>query len=151
MNLRKLPKIIFMSVVLLLSTLLVVTPAAAFVSVGFGEEQQSHVDDVDPQNACSDAELQARNDTNSTVWMIGGCLATVLTLIAAQVMEPKPPASALLGQPPEYVATYTDCYKRAAKKRRTNKALTGCLIGAGAYGLLIVLYFAAAASNPYYY
>ena len=144
MIVRRLPKVIVASIVLMLSFALLATPAVSFASTGWGKEHHDHAHNTDPEDACSDAELQATTDTNSTVWMLGGCLGGVLVLIAAQVLEPQPPASALLGQSPEYVATYTDCYQRAAKKRRTNKALTGCLIGVGAYALLYAVLIAGA-------
>ena len=151
---RLVPKPVFASIALTLAFFLVATPVAAYASTGIGRDQQSATEPPpSPREPCADAELQADSDTNGTVWMVGGCLATVLTLIAAQVLEPEPPAAALLGQSPEYVAVYTDCYKRAAKKKRTNKALTGCLIGGAAWAALYLLVVAVAVSdpNPSYY
>lgn len=150
---RIMPKQVFASIALILAFFLVATPVAVYASTGIGTDQKGEMEPPpSPREPCAEAELQANSDTNSTAWMIGGCLALGLTVIAAQVLEPEPPAAALLGQPPEYVAVYTDCYKRAAKKRRTNKALTGCLIGAGAYVLFYaVLAAVVVASDPYYY
>src|SRR5690606_5187187 len=100
MKILGIPKPIVAGIIFLLSSVLVVTPATAVVVVMPA-----------PPDACTDANAQARDDTNNIVWMLGGCLATVLTVLAAQIIEPEPPASALLGQSPEYVAQYTDCYQ----------------------------------------
>ena len=102
--------------------------------------------------ACTDAEAQALSDTNSALWLIGGCVAPIIVIILAQVIEPAPPATALLGQDPEYVAEYTDCYERAAKKRRTNRALIGCGIAAALWAIYIgVVVLAAESTNDYYF
>ena len=75
-------------------------------------------------------EQSARASTNGNLWLAAGCLAGIIGVVIAYVIEPNPPATALLGKSPEYVAAYTDGYKMAAKRIQTSKAWTGCLIGA---------------------
>lgn len=95
------------------------------------------------------AEAEAAADReNGTVWFIGGCLGTVLTLILAQVMDPTPPASALLGKSDEYVAQYTDTYIEEVKSKRTKNAIYGCVTGGVLYvGLWAVVVAAASSSS----
>ena len=71
----------------------------------------------------------ARTDTNGTAWLAIGCLFGCLGVGAAYVLEPNPPTTALLGKSPEYVAAYTDSYRQTAKRKRTSKAWTGCVVG----------------------
>uniref|UniRef100_A0A7C2PLG9 Uncharacterized protein n=1 Tax=candidate division WOR-3 bacterium TaxID=2052148 RepID=A0A7C2PLG9_UNCW3 len=84
-------------------------------------------------NACRQAEFDAQRDVNGTLWLGAGCLFGLLGVGAAYIFEPSPPASRLLGKSPEYVASYTDCYKAAAKKIQTNNAIKGCVISGVLY------------------
>ena len=61
------------------------------------------------------AERDARNDVNTGLWFLGGCLGGVIGLVVAYAVEPSPPATRLLGKSPEYVAFYTDAYTETAK------------------------------------
>jgi len=93
-------------------------------------------------DACAQAQMDAQADVNETMWFFAGCLFGVLGVGAAYVIEPSPPASRLLGQPPDYVAIYTDCYKDKAKSIQTSAAIKGCVIEAvlwGAYYLFSML------------
>ncbi len=99
---------------------------------------------ADAQQACVDAEAQATQDINGTTWFLIGCIIGVWGYIVAIALESNPPSAALVGQSPEYVAAYTDCYKRKAKEIKSKNALYGCLAGTGATCLLYFLLFAAA-------
>ncbi len=101
---------------------------------------------MDTQQACADAEAQAINDISGTTWFLIGCIIGVVGYLVAVAVETNPPASALVGQPPEYVAAYTDCYKRKAKEIKSKNALYGCLAGTGASCLFYLLLAAAAGS-----
>ena len=103
-------------------------------------------------DACAQAQMDAQADVNETLWFFAGCLFGVLGVGAAYVIEPSPPASRLLGQPPDYVAIYTDCYKDKAKSIQTSAAIKGCITYAalwGAYYLFSYIFYSAAAA-PYY-
>ena len=97
-------------------------------------------------DVCVEAERDAETDTNRTIWFIAGCLGGVLGLLIAHMVQPSPPATKLLGKSPEYVAVYTDCYKRKAKSIQTKTALTGCAVYAGCVVVLVVAYVAIIAA-----
>ena len=101
------------------------------------------------QDACMQAKMDAGNDVNGTLWLgVGFLLNFPLGWpILPMLMEPSPPASRLIGMPPDYVAYYTQCYKEAGKKIQTSKALTGCIVGSaigvGCYFMEILFISAA--------
>lgn len=88
------------------------------------------------------AERDARADTNTGLWFLGGCLGGVVGVIVAYAVEPAPPATRLLGKSPEYVAFYTDAYREKAKTLQANSALGGCIVN----GLATAVIFMAAAA-----
>jgi hypothetical protein len=53
----------------------------------------------------------------------------------------------LMGKSPEYVAAYTDCYRKKGKSIKTKNALTGCLVGTGVTVAIYAIAIAAASSN----
>ena len=95
------------------------------------------------------AELDARNDVNTGLWFLGGCLGGVIGIVVAYAVEPSPPATRLLGKSPEYVAYYTDAYTETAKKRQANSALGGCVVNAIATAAYVVLIIAAAENDGF--
>ena len=130
-----LPIPIVVSIVFLVSLSILVLPIASNIKAATLSTSQSQ---QDAQTACIDAERRATSDVSGSTWFIIGCLAGVLGWVIALVSEPSPPATALLGKSPEYVASYTDCYKRKNKDIKTKKALTGCLVGTGCIVALYV-------------
>lgn len=96
----------------------------------------------DSSTACSDAADQAKRDVSGGTWFMIGCLAGIIGVLIAQ-MENNPPAMALLGKSQEYVAAYTDCYRKETKSIKSKNAITGCLVFAGIYAVI----FAIAASS----
>ena len=140
------------AIVFVLSMSMTALPAAAYVFHAAGNPVP--VEDVNtslPPDACSDANAQATQDQNATLWLLGGCVGGALVVLAAYVLEANPPATALLGKDEAYVAEYTDCYQEAAKKIRTKKSLTGCLIGTAAGLLIYAIVVATAVDNGLYY
>lgn len=110
----------------------------------------------DAATACMDAEAAAASQTSGGSWFAIGCLLTWVGWLIAYAMEPAPPATALLGKSPEYVATYTDCYKRKAKDLRSKNAMIGCLVGTAMWIVInVVLYTIVLAEEEeeydYYY
>lgn len=82
----------------------------------------------DLNNACGDGQNSAKADISGGTWFIAGCfLGPLVYLIGLQ--PENPPATNLLGKPPEYVAAFTDCYRNETKRIKSSNALTGCLIG----------------------
>ncbi|MYC77598.1 hypothetical protein F4X10_17690 [Candidatus Poribacteria bacterium] len=94
--------------------------------------------------AKSDAEFDAEEDINTTVWLAaGGLLGVVgnlpLGLVAvggAYVYQPIPPVERLLGKPADYVSIYTDAYKARARRLQLEAAGKGALGGSAAFCLL---------------
>ena len=75
------------------------------------------------------AYSDARADVNGGTWFTIGCLLGCTGWLIAYMIEPNPPATRLLGKSPEYIAVYSDAYKKEAKKIQAQKALQGCLVG----------------------
>ena len=98
-------------------------------------------------SAKSDAEFDAEEDINTTVWLAAGGILGVagnlpLGLVAiggAYVYQPVPPAERLLGKPADYVSIYTDAYKARARRLQLGAAAKGALGGSAAFCLLGVL------------
>lgn len=94
------------------------------------------------EQAIADAEQDVSVDVNGSLWFLGGCLGNITVIIIANVFEPTPPASRLLGKSPEYIAVYTDTYRAKATNLQTSRALAGCLTGTAVacvgYSFLII-------------
>ena len=100
--------------------------------------------------AINDAERDAQNDVNTSLWFLGGCLGGVVGVIVAYAVEPSPPIIRLLGKSPEYVAFYTDAYSQTARKRQVNSALVGCAVnGLGVAVIYGVAIAAAVGASTY--
>ncbi|MEO0076897.1 MAG: hypothetical protein ABIK19_04470 [candidate division WOR-3 bacterium] len=93
-----------------------------------------------------DAEVDAKSDVNSMLWMGAGCVLGVVGILVAYLVEPSPPASRLMGKSPEYVTAYTDHYKSVSKSEQGKKAITGCAIGYGLAAIVYVIYVALIAA-----
>jgi len=76
--------------------------------------------------ACLDGEARAEMDISGSTWFVVGCLAGLIGYLIA-MQDPYPPATVLLGKSPEYVAAYTDCYRRKGREIKTGNALKGML------------------------
>ncbi len=80
------------------------------------------------KNACTQGQFDAEKDINGTLWLAIGFFGGIFGIAAAYLLEPTPPAARLIGKSPEYVASYTECYKSAGKDIQTKKAITGCVV-----------------------
>lgn len=94
--------------------------------------------------AKADAEFDAEEDINTTLWLAtGGILGVVgnlpLGIVAmggAYLYQPIPPVERLLGKPADYVSIYTDAYKARARRLQLEAAGKGALGGSAAFCLL---------------
>ncbi len=104
-------------------------------------------------DACVQAKMDAQADVNETMWFVIGCLLgfPIGWPILPMVIEPSPPATRLIGKSPEYVATYTQCFKEEGKRIQQNQALMGCIIGSVIVvgGYLILWMAALETATPY--
>ena len=78
-------------------------------------------------NAVIQDQQQAEADFNKAMWLGVGCLLGWVGLLIGYLVQPSPPATALMGKSPEYVAAYTEAYKEKMKSLQTKYALVGCL------------------------
>ena len=94
------------------------------------------------RSAIAAAERDAAAQVNKALWFFGGCLGGILVIIIANIHEPYPPASALLGKSPEYVSFYTDAYRAKARNLQSSQAMRGCaancIVVTGCYGCMII-------------
>lgn len=98
-------------------------------------------------DAKSDAEFDAEDAVNTTLWIAaGGILGVVgnLPLGAAAIggayfYQPVPPVDRLLGKSAAYVSIYTDAYKARSRSLRLSAATKGALGGATVFCLLGML------------
>ena len=94
--------------------------------------------------AKSDAEFDAEEDINTTMWLAtGGILGVVgnlplgaIAIGGAYIYQPIPSAERLLGKPADYVSIYTDAYKARARRLQLEAAGKGALGGSAAFCLL---------------
>ena len=98
---------------------------------------------TDANSAMTDARQDAQIESNDFLWFIAGCLGGPIGLIVSYVVDPNPPAMRLLGKSPEYVAVYSDTYRRAAKDGRTKMAWVGCGALAAIYIIYATILFSA--------
>lgn len=137
MVLKSIPKVFIIVIVSLLSISLLATPLAANVAPAIAAPPQ------DANQGCADGERQAQSDINGTTWFAIGCLAGLIGYLIA-MQEPNPPATQLLGKSPEYVAAYTDCYRKEGKSIKTKNAMYGCLANVGLAIVYVIIVAAAA-------
>jgi len=121
--------------------LLVIGIALVFLPIAAMAQMPASTD------ACTQAQLDAQADVNSTLWFGAGCLLGIWGVGAAYVIEPSPPASRLIGMPPDYVAMYSDCYKAKAKSIQTSKAIKGCVVDAVFWAAYYIIVYVALASS----
>ncbi|MCK4544124.1 hypothetical protein KAU43_01170 [candidate division WOR-3 bacterium] len=93
-------------------------------------------------SAVIDAHRDANADVNGALWFGAGCLFGILGVGAAYIIEPTPGASRLIGKSSQYVAVYTDEYKRVGKSIQTKQAVIGCVVSSLAYVVLNIVYVA---------
>jgi hypothetical protein len=96
------------------------------------------------QEAVRDGERDAESDTNPLLWMGAGFLLNVAGVGVAYFYEPSPPTFRLMGKSPDYVAVYTDAYKRKARDIQTRNALIGFGFSVAIYITFYYLYILAA-------
>lgn len=142
MRLLFLPKGITSCIVLCLSLMIVALPLSANIALAGTVEKNNQ----DAQAGCTDGERQAQSDISGGTWFAIGCLAGLIGYLIA-MSEPNPPAMQLLGKSPEYVAAYSDCYRKKGKNIKSKNALTGCLVGTGATVVLYAILIAAASDE----
>ena len=90
-------------------------------------------------SAIADAREDARANINTMLWVGAGCLFHLLGVGAAYIIDPIPGASRLIGKSSQYIAVYTDEYKRVGKGIQTKQAIRGCIVSSLVY-ILISIY-----------
>ena len=143
---------VFFSIFLLLFTFIIVNASQNVVVIGGqGQQQRRAASSGDPISAST---VAAQANTNKFLWFGAGCLFGLLGVGAAYLVEPNPPATALVGKNSNYVALYTENYKKVAKGIQTKQAIWGCVTSSLIYVLyyvFVVVIFATATTDTYYY
>ncbi|MCD6578285.1 hypothetical protein J7L48_02280 [bacterium] len=119
-----------------------------------GGQNQGHQRNMSSGDPISASTVSAQANTNKMMWFGAGCLFGLLGVGAAYLIEPTPPATSLIGKNSNYVAIYTENYKKVGKSIQGKQAIWGCV----AESLLVSLYyvfvyviFVEAVTDPYYY
>ena len=103
--------------------------------------------------AIGDAQRDAQAHLNKPMWFAIGCFLPMgVGLLVPYFHQKTPPAAALLGNSPAYVAHYTDTYKRETQSLQFSSAATGCLVGScvSVVGVILINVALAEASSPSY-
>ena len=95
------------------------------------------------EQAVKDAEKDAKDHLNPTLWFTSGCFFSLIGPMFSQRYQPFMPTARVLGKSPQYVAFYYDAYKVKTKKLQFNWALGGCIIGTPLGGYLINVIYRA--------
>jgi hypothetical protein len=96
----------------------------------------------------ADGLSDAKSETNATLWFAAGCFGTILGWLLASTLDANPPAIRLIGKSPEYVAYYSDSYKREARRIKTRYAFSGCMgCVIGYIGYIVVMIYVAKSSG----
>ncbi len=110
----------------------------------------AQIDQTDLTQARMQAEIDAKRNANAALYFIIGCAGSIIGLLVAQLSTPSPPAIALVGKSPEYVAAYTDVYVRKIKSTRTKYSLYGCGANIIIWGAVVLIVAATADEvSPY--
>jgi len=119
-------------IVIIISIILLITPLIL-----------NAVEINDMGSAIINANRDARADINGALWFGVGCVGGIMGIGAAYILEPTPSASRLLGKSSEYVAVYTDEYKRVGKGIQTKQAVTGFFVSSLVSTVIGMIYFIA--------
>ena len=80
------------------------------------------------RQASEDAKRHAEASVNTRVWFLTGCFGSFFGYLTAYTYHHPGPTVPLLGKSPEYVAFYTDTYRKTAQELQSRHALYGCII-----------------------
>lgn len=92
------------------------------------------------RQAAQEAERHAKADAHTCLWFMTGVIGGFFGYLTAYIYHPPVPTVPLLGKSPEYVAAYTDTYRKISQKRQSRLALYGCVIGTAVGCLSIISY-----------
>ncbi len=97
------------------------------------------------EQAIAEAEADANKDVNKPLWFATGSLLSGLTFVplpgvyscllppvglaGTYFYQPNPPAGRFIGKSPEYVAVYSETYKKEKSKLQALWATAGCASG----------------------
>ena len=106
-------------------TLLIVSLIFSMPLLTLAQENPIEPAQSEQVQAIQDAERDAEAHINKGMWFGIGCIFPGVGLLAPYFYQPPPPTSALLGKSPEYIAYYTDTYKRKTQNLQFTSALGG--------------------------
>ena len=98
-----------------------ITAFLLFIGLAWGQQTSK-----DTSNACTQAEIDAKNDVNQSLWVNLGFSSATLSNRLANSLVPNPRIENILGRSDDYIIAYNDCYKKEAQKLQNSYARTGC-------------------------
>ena len=98
-----------------------ITALVLFIGLAWGQQTSK-----DTSNACTQAEIDAKNDVNQSLWVKAGFSSANLANKLANSLVPNPRIENILGRSDDYIIEYNDCYKKEAQKLQNSYARIGC-------------------------
>ena len=98
-----------------------ITALVLFIGLAWGQQTSK-----DTSNACTQAEIDAKNDVNQSLWVKAGFSSGNLANKLANSLIPNPRIENILGRSDDYIIAYNDCYKKEAQKLQNSYARIGC-------------------------
>ena len=98
-----------------------ITALVLFIGLAWGQQTSK-----DTSNACTQAEIDAKNDVNQSLWVKAGFSSANLANKLANSLVPNPRIENILGRSDDYIIAYNDCYKKEAQKLQNSYARIGC-------------------------
>ena len=96
------------------------TALVLFIGLAWGQQTSK-----DTSNACTQAEIDAKNDVNQSLWVKAGFTSGSLTNKLANSLIPNPRIENVLGRTDDYIIAYNDYYKKEAQKLQNSYARIG--------------------------
>ena len=97
-----------------------ITPLLLFIGLAWGQQTLK-----DTSNAFTQAEIDAKNDVNRSLWVKAGFTSGSLTNKLANSLIPNPRIENVLGRTDDYIIAYNDYYKKEAQKLQNSYARIG--------------------------
>ena len=98
-----------------------ITALALFIGLALGQQTSTNT-----SNACTQAEIDAKNDVNQSLWVKAGFSSANLANKLANSLVPNPRIENILGRSDDYIIEYNHCYKKEAQKLQNSYARIGC-------------------------
>ncbi|GEM_PF-2331638 len=110
--------------VFLLSFLILTIPVTQALA-----QAQTTNQELSAEQIIAIAEADASEDTNATIYGLGGFCCGIFGWLFAMLSKPDVPSARLVGKSADYVTVYSNAYRNKVKSLRTHAACVGWAIG----------------------